>query len=491
MPTCAAWLWLLLSGTGLAAGVVVEHDGTEQELPTLVRGVSRYVPITMLAEKLRISWNWELPVHRLTLSAGGTALVLTQDNPFYTIDGEPRQLPCVPIRNEALLYLPASVLTQVLRPLYSDTLWWSAQTERIHVGGTLNSVDDIECSVKAENMVVTISLSDSVGYDYVYAFPNLVFRFPEVIIDAGLRPDLCAGEVVDSVTVGRYDNAAQLSFVLRRHIEEPMVEASDGGRRLLVSFRVQDSAGPVPDNALFSRPARETISTIVIDPGHGGKDPGALGPGGVREKDVVLGIGLKLRDLLKEETDFEVHMTREKDVFVPLRDRTRFANEKGADVFVSIHANSIGGSRRRRAAIKGYKVYFLSEAKNEADKLVAMTENAVVKLEESPPDLDMLQSVIIQMINNEYLNESQDLSILLAESFGNSLKKVGKLHLGVGQAPFWVLNGAYMPSVLVETAFISNPTEEKLLQQSEFQKRVAEAIMEALVQFKKKYEAGP
>lgn len=490
-PTRAVLFCLLLCSLPPAAGVVVEQSGVEEELPTLVKGVNRYVPITMLAERLGISWEWKLFVHKLILSAGDRTLVFTQDNPFYTNNGETYQLPCVPIRTGGHLYLPASVLAEVMGTFSADTLVWSAESGRIHIPRPLFSIETIECESRANGTLIDISMNDSLAYNYAYAFPNLVFRFPEATIDTASQPDLCPEGLVDSVSAVQYNNSVQFTLVLARRIEEPRVSASDDGRQLLVSLRARDSAEAINDSVLFSKPTQETISTIVIDPGHGGRDPGALGPGGVQEKDVVLAIGLKLRKLLKGKTNFEVHMTRDKDVFVPLRDRTRFANEKGADVFVSIHANSIGGGKRRRATTKGYKVYFLSEAKNEADKLVAMTENAVVELEESPPDLDMLQSVIIQMINNEYLNESQDLSILLAESFGKSLKKVGKLHLGVGQAPFWVLNGAYMPSVLIETAFISNPAEAKLLATSDFQENAAEAIVEALVQFKKKYEADP
>lgn len=241
---------------------------------------------------------------------------------------------------------------------------------------------------------------------------------------------------------------------------------------------------------IFNKNPEDAINVVVLDPGHGGKDPGAIGPGGTMEKDVVLAIGLKLRDELQKVGSLDIFMTRTRDVFIPLRDRTKFANDKNADLFISIHANSISGNKKRKNSVRGYKIYFLSHAKNEDDRLTAMLENSVTKLEEQNQTMNYLQNVISDMANTEYLVESQDISIFIAEAFTRSLNKIYKLHTGVGQANFWVLNGAYMPSVLIETCFISNPFEEKLLKNKNFQKKVACAISEAVIHFKKKYEAG-
>lgn len=241
----------------------------------------------------------------------------------------------------------------------------------------------------------------------------------------------------------------------------------------------------------LTSPVIQSIKTVVIDPGHGGKDAGAVGPSDIYEKDVVLAISLELKRLLEEKTDIKVYMTRETDVFIPLRDRTKFANNKKADLFISVHANSIGGDKAKRARVKGYKMYFLSHAKNEDDKRAAMIENSVIELEdESQGSANYLENILNDMANNEYLKESQDISIRITEAFGKNITQTRKLHTGVGQANFWVLNGAFMPAVLVEAAFISNPNEEKLLKSSKFQKKVAKAISDAVVEFKVKYEGN-
>jgi N-acetylmuramoyl-L-alanine amidase len=194
---------------------------------------------------------------------------------------------------------------------------------------------------------------------------------------------------------------------------------------------------------------------------------------------------------LKKQSKLKLLLTRDKDVFIPLSDRTKFANEKKADLFISVHANAVPGDIKRKGNARGYKIYFLSQAKNEDDKLVAMRENAVIELEEKPQNYSSLQNVLIDLAGNEFLNESQDLCILLDQKLDTSLdKKITKLHLGVGQANFWVLNGAYMPSVLIETGFLSNPSDEKLLSDKKFQNQMAQAIYEAILGFRDKYETG-
>jgi N-acetylmuramoyl-L-alanine amidase len=238
------------------------------------------------------------------------------------------------------------------------------------------------------------------------------------------------------------------------------------------------------------QPQQEIVKTIVIDPGHGGMDPGAIGQSGIAEKTVVLEIGLALRDLFKKKTKLTVLMTRDSDRFIPLVDRTRFANEKKADIFVSIHANSIEGNKKKKDGTRGYKVYFLSQAKNEEDKLVAMRENAVIELEDKTHKYDNLEGILVDMAGNEFLRESQDFSIMVTQTFSSSLKAIPRLSLGIGQANFWVLNGTYMPSVLVEVGFISNSQEEKDLADPSVQKSIASGIFEAVMSFKKKYEAG-
>ena len=141
------------------------------------------------------------------------------------------------------------------------------------------------------------------------------------------------------------------------------------------------------------------------------------------EKDIALALSLQLRDLLKKKSGIKVFLTRETDEFVTLADRTKMANERNADLFISIHVNAMPGPEKNKETTRGYKVYFLSQAKNEDDKLVAMRENAVIELEEKPQHYGALKNVLIDLAGNEYLRESQDLSILLDRQFEAHFKE--------------------------------------------------------------------
>lgn len=225
---------------------------------------------------------------------------------------------------------------------------------------------------------------------------------------------------------------------------------------------------------------------VVIDPGHGGKDPGAIGQNNLYEKEVVLAISHELQTFLKKTTDMKVLLTRTEDVFIPLRDRAAFANQHNADLFVSIHANA----SLKKNEVGGFKMYFLADAENETDAATARLENASLQFEETTESSSFLESILLDMAYNEHVRECQELSILMAESFEREVTKVDKLHTGVGQANFFVLRGAAMPAVLVETAFISNEREEKLLQNGSFQRDAARAIGEAIIAFRERYRDG-
>lgn len=218
---------------------------------------------------------------------------------------------------------------------------------------------------------------------------------------------------------------------------------------------------------------------IVIDAGHGGEDPGAVGPNGTKEKDINLSIAHELNKIFKQDEDFEVILTRKDDTFIPLVDRTNIANENHADLFISIHCNA---SFNRSAS--GFEVYFLSEKATDSEAAAtAVLENSVLELEGKPTKKRaMLQEMLWSMMVNEYINESAEICSFVASETPGRLKIPNR---GVKQASFYVLRGAQMPSILVESAFLSNYSEEARLKTKKFQAAVADSIYEGI----KKYYA--
>ncbi len=228
-----------------------------------------------------------------------------------------------------------------------------------------------------------------------------------------------------------------------------------------------------PEKVKTSRQqAISRIRRIVVDPGHGGHDPGAVGPSGVQEKDVVLSVGLLLKEYLEDGLGLDVVMTRSTDIFLPLEERTAIANKVGADLFVSIHANA---SLNRNAA--GIETYYLNLAKTDKAAQLAAKENGT-----SLENVTLLQAVLFDLMANYKLNDSAHLSEEVQKSLYHKMhaRFSDIKNLGVKQGPFYVLVGATMPSILVETAFVSNSIEESRLKEAEYQKMIAEGIMEGV-----------
>lgn len=230
-------------------------------------------------------------------------------------------------------------------------------------------------------------------------------------------------------------------------------------------------------------PWLDDFDCIVIDPGHGGRDPGAIGYAGTFEKDRALEIALLVRDILNiRRPDLEVVMTRSTDCYVSLGARTRLANSMKADLFISIHCNAAVNS-----SANGFETFFLSRARTDDSRAVEMLENSVIEFDESYDTAahtfqdDALSFLLADIAQNIYLERSSSLAVEIQDSMSDRF--TGNASRGVKQAGFYVLRGALMPSVLVEIAFISNPEEERMLQSLDFRLASAEAIVDAILQF--------
>jgi N-acetylmuramoyl-L-alanine amidase len=213
------------------------------------------------------------------------------------------------------------------------------------------------------------------------------------------------------------------------------------------------------------------VSRIVIDPGHGGHDPGATARG-VTEADVVLDVALRLEKLLKKVPGVEVILTRRTDEYIPLPERTAMANREGADLFLSIHANASA-----RSAARGVETYFLNFAENQSAAAVAARENAA-----SSQAMGELPDLVKAIALNNKLDESRDFATMIQQALVARLRPANHAlrDLGVKQAPFVVLIGAAMPSVLAEISFLTNPQDARLLRAGAYRQRIAEALFDAI-----------
>lgn len=347
----------------------------------------------------------------------------------------------------------------------------------------------------SEHIRVVLDMSEPVEFtaNKIQNPERLFFDVKNAKIKKGLQPVFNINDsLLKSVRVGQF-NATTVRIVFdiaSPGYEYKIFHLEDPARLVIDVYTKKQQHAPLPDEAAkeqeVKKPADESapIPTkqmlkrkIVIDPGHGGDDPGAVGPSNLYEKNVVLDVALKLRDAAaKLYPGYEIILTRDKDVFIPLDKRTAIANRHNADLFVSIHANA---SPNRKA--RGIETYMLNWTNDEEAIRVAARENAisVKKMKQVHGELDFITSSLKRENKRDeslklagYIQNS--LTVSTSESY-NSVPD-----LGVKQALFYVLVGAEMPSALAEVSFISNPAEEKLLSNSKYRMLLAESILSGI-----------
>lgn len=225
---------------------------------------------------------------------------------------------------------------------------------------------------------------------------------------------------------------------------------------------------------------QQGFRTVVIDPGHGGSEVGAVGTTGLVEKDVVLDISKRLGQLLEEQLGLQVYLTRDQDIYKEKEDRTALANNVKANVFLSIHANSYRGR-----GVHGPETFFLSDRASDDDaRRLAAIENDTMEFKGPTGGDSDLEMLLWDMAQTRHLRESS----VLAEMIQSNLNLLGGItDRGIKQAPFVVLKGANMPAVLVEVGFLSNPDEERLLADAAYRQRVADMLFQSLNRYRQRH----
>lgn len=280
---------------------------------------------------------------------------------------------------------------------------------------------------------------------------------------------------IDRIKIAQFD--PQTLRVVIDHSAKIEVAHSIDSKTLEVKLKTKTSkVVPALENVVPIK--RDRGKVIVIDPGHGGKDPGAVGYRRYREKVVVLDVAKELEKILKSR-GYKVYMTRTGDKFVKLSNRTKFANKKGANIFVSIHANAIDGRNAKK--VHGVECYFLSPSRSERAKRVAAQENSA-----DLSDMNIYgKDSYLNFLNHHNTVASNKLAIDLQRGMLGALGKKysGVKDGGVREGPFWVLVGAQMPSVLVEVGFITNPTEARRLVDKNYLKTMALGLADGIERY--------
>ena len=274
------------------------------------------------------------------------------------------------------------------------------------------------------------------------------------------------------------ENSSQLSFLLKKDIDSYTITSDKKSIKIAIRSETELNAQKIKEMK-----ERWNLDVIVIDPGHGGKDPGCLN-NGLMEKTVTLDVAKKLGKIIEKELGIKVIYTRTEDEFIPLWKRTKIANDSGGKLFISIHVNASPNS----SSARGFETFIIRPGKFDDATDVAQRENKVIELEESQspyPTLSKENLIIATMAQAGFTKQSE---FLAGEIQSELSKRFTTPNRGVKQAGFHVLVGASMPNVLVELGFITNKSDHRMLSQSKYRKKMAEAIFDAIVTYKNEYE---
>ncbi len=312
---------------------------------------------------------------------------------------------------------------------------------------------------------------------------GLTVAFPDVSPRGWTGSKTVRDGLVATAELGEARGAAALLVTFERPPAARKVFRLEEPPRVVLDFHRQAPRVPAALPPGEPAPGPELLRTIVVDPGHGGHDVGAMGPSGLQEKELALDIARRVAALLQEELGVRVVLTRARDQFIGLRERTTLANRERADLFLSVHVNASPA-----ASATGTETYFLSnEATDGAARRAAEYENRLIATDTGPKSgaPEVVRSILWDLAQSDFQQESSRVAEALQNHLDRALRRPSR---GVKQAPFYVLGGAAMPAVLVEIGFISNAEEEQRLRDDGYRDRIARALVAGVAAYKRGYD---
>lgn len=448
----------------------VEMAGRRWAVPYAVTSLGPLFALRPIVDQL----GGELAVGPLgdshVLELGGTTFLFGPGSGVLTVGEEIVPLSQPPVSAIEGLLVPLDLLRRVYSDVAAHDLLWEAGDRRLVIGERLLQQLPVSVDIVHLSGVTTVVLQFASEPRYRITRAGRQVRV-QLIGDQALLQ-------------GRPAQRSPLLERLDFAPEEILLQLAPGvatdDYALASPFRLvfelyQSGAPAVTEAPTFRRPADDGREVIVLDPGHGGSDTGAVGPAGTQEKEVTLRLARLLAEGLRRRLPVRVELTRDEDAELPLATRSALANQAKADLFLSIHLNSAHG-----ASAHGTETYFLSlEASDERAAQAAEDANRAAGGQADP--LTDLQLILWDMAQSRHLSASQYLANLIQEELNQALDLRDR---GVKQAPFSVLMGAGMPAVLVELGFLSNPEEEQRLLDPGYQGQLTDALVRAVTRFR-------
>ncbi|MBU4228215.1 N-acetylmuramoyl-L-alanine amidase family protein [bacterium] len=459
--------------------ILLDNKPLETVVPSVIENDRLFVSARNVVEALggRITWFPALKLMTININSRIARLVI--DEPSLEID-----------KKVILLEMPARIIDnrvmiplEVIKIIAEVDIKWENQAKTLFINTIRPYLLKVRSYSYPDKTRVVIDLSektefradklinpDRIFIDIMGSVAKLEDTSKQIKIDDG---------VIKTVRTAQFNQEIiRVVFDLYREARYELFSLIEPDRVVIDIFKSGEGAAITetlpakPEEKLIPKPEITGKRVVIIDPGHGGKDPGAIGPTRLKESEVTLGIALYLEKLLKN-AGIPTYLTRSKDEFIYLENRTNFANQKNGFVFVSLHANSVLNHRPSAAGIETFVLsskYIGASARDVADR-----ENRASR---AHPEVDTdLALIIADLEESANIKYSLDFAEIVQKKLVNYLKLLDR---GVKQAPFVVLKGANMVAVIVEVGFISNPKEEELLKTNKFRENAAQALFEAI-----------
>lgn len=466
------------SGPAAAASLVILTREGRRTLPVTVIGDQPMVPLEDLSGLFHLTVREEPLASGLTVTYQGRTLALATETGLVSAGGRLIQLTAPPVRRGRHWFVPLDFIGRALPLIYDQRVELRRAAGLVLVGEV--RVPHVTARIEPPARLV-VDIVPPVPHTITEEPGRLAFRLEAPAVE--LVPPRLPEDLVSSVRLGETPNTVVFDLAPRVVAGPPATELGERATRVAVALTVPAPSEPgQPTPAAPAEPAgTDGLDTVVIDPGHGGEEPGARGPGGTLEKDVTLAVARRVKALIESRLGWRVLLTRTADETVDLDARAAIANNNKADVFVSLHANA-----SVRPSVAGAEVFYLS-----AEEYAADPGHSGLAVGDEVPVAGggsrRIDIILWELAQLRHLEQSALLAGLVEEELRQRITMSPR---AVQQAPFRVLAGANMPAVLVELGFLTNPSEERRLASDDFQARAAQALVTSLVRFRDLLQAS-
>jgi N-acetylmuramoyl-L-alanine amidase len=453
-----------------------------------------YLRSESLATILKAGRYWQGELRQMDLKVGAKSFRVTAGSRVVVTEDGEMLMPVPVLDHEGDLWLPMVFLEQVVGPQTRERVAWNPEDRQLVLGSADYSVARLEVEVLGRTTAVHIFCREPLGYRTSSPRSGVIdlkIYGGEVntsTVSSGNRRGLAR-----SVSSHQFRDHAKVTINVDQLVGRYRTYTADEGREIVVVLeeeQVSSMPDPVPrghanvniEQGPVDVTNRIDVQTVVVDAGHGGHDVGAVSRRGIMEKDVNLGVATELRRYLEKESDLKVVLTRDNDSYLELPDRAEIANSSGGDLFLSLHCNSWFND-----GAHGLETYFLSPAQSDWAKSVEASENQAGRPTGPDGDPGDVEFIVWELVQNRFISSSSQ----LAETIQSEVTKdLGLPNRGVRQAGFRVLVGAYMPAVLIELGFLSHAQEEQRLGDRAYQRDLARAIGDAVLNYRAQTGSG-